>query len=79
MNECNSAIGAINVAKCNLGKVKIEPMLVAGFVLWGQGITPKRMCYDAGWSQGFGAFPLQASLLACMFAIRLIVMIVADH
>ena len=35
------------VAKCNLGKVTIEPMLVVGCVLWGQRITPKRMCYDA--------------------------------
>ena len=33
----------LNVAKCNLGKVKIEPMLVTGCVLWGQRITPKRM------------------------------------
>ena len=49
---------AINVAKCNLGKVKIEPMLVEGCVLWGQRITPKCMCYDAGWSQGFSRLPL---------------------
>ena len=69
----------INVAKCNLGKVKIEPMLVSGCVLWGQQITPKRMCYDAGWSQGFGTFPLLVWLLACVFANRLIVLIVADH
>ena len=35
-------------ANCNLGKVKIDPMLVA-VVLWCQWITRKRMCYDAGW------------------------------
>ena len=69
----------INVAKCNLGKVKIEPMLVASCVLWGLRITPKRMCYDAGWSQGFGTSPPLAWLLACVFANRLIVLIVADH
>ena len=67
------------MAKCNLGKVKTEPMLVAGCALWGQRITPKHMCYDAEWSQRFGAFPLLAWLLACVFAIRLIVLIVADH
>ena len=55
----------INVAKCNLGKVKIEPMLVAGCVLWGQRITPKRMCYDAGWSQGFSRLPL-AGVAHCL-------------
>ena len=70
---------AFNVAKCNLGKVKIEPMLVVGCVLWGQRITPKRMCYDAGWSQGFGGYPSLVWLLACVFANRLIVLIVADH
>jgi len=68
-----------NVAKCNLGKVKIEPMLVAGCVLWSQRITPKCMCYDAGWSQGFGASPSLAWLLACVFANCLSVLIVADH
>ena len=30
----------INVAKCNLGKVKIEPILVAGCVFWGLWIIP---------------------------------------
>ena len=29
----------INVAKCNLCKVKIQPMLVAGCVLWAQRVT----------------------------------------
>ena len=34
----------INVAKCNLGKVKIEPMLVAGLYLTGvSGLPLKRM------------------------------------
>ena len=28
-------------AKCNLDKVKVEPMLVAGCVFWGQRISPK--------------------------------------
>ena len=67
------------MAKCNLGKVKIEPMLVAGCVLRGQRITPKRKCFDASWSQGFGASPLLVWFLACVFANRLIVLIVADH
>ena len=70
---------SLNVAKCSLGKVKIEPMLVTGCVLWGQLITPKPMCYDVGWSQGFGASPLLAWLLACVFANCLSVLIVADH
>ena len=69
----------LNVAKCNLGKVKIESMLVAGCVLLGQRTTPKRMCYDAGWSQEFGSSTSLAWLLACVFANRLIVLIVADH
>ena len=30
----------INVAKCNLGKVKIEPMLVAGLCLLGSADNP---------------------------------------
>ena len=68
-----------NVAKCNLGKVKIEPMLVVGCVLWGQWITPKRMCCDVGWSQGFGTSPSLPWLLACVFANRLIVLIIANH
>ena len=54
-------------------------MLVAGYVLWEQQITPKHMCYDAGWSQGFDASPLLAWLLACVFANHLIVLIIADH
>ena len=34
----------INVAKCNLGKVKIKPMLVAGLCLTGViGLPPKCM------------------------------------
>ena len=68
-----------NVAKCNIGKVKIEPMLVAGCVLWVQQITPKRTRYDAGWSQGFCTFPWLAWLLACMLANRLIMLLIADH
>ena len=54
-------------------------MLVAGCLLWGQRITPKRMWHDAGWSQGFSASPSLASLLACVFANRLILLIVADR
>ena len=41
------------VAKCNLGKVKIEPMLVAGLSLTGVGgFPPKHTWHGAGWSQG---------------------------
>ena len=29
------------MAKCNLGKVKIEPMIVVGCVFWGQQINLK--------------------------------------
>jgi len=67
------------VAKCNFGKVKFEPMLLAGCVLSGQWITSKRMCYDAGWSKGFGTAPSLGWLLACVFANHLILLIVADH
>ena len=31
----------LNVANCNLDKVKIEPMLVMRCVFWGQRINPK--------------------------------------
>ena len=39
-SQAHLLVMSLNVAKCNLGKVKIEPMLVAGCVLWGQRITP---------------------------------------
>ena len=74
--KCNLVYSMLNVARCNLGKVKIEPMLVTGCVLWGQQITPKRMWHDAGWSQGFGASSSLAWLLACMFVNLLILLIV---
>ena len=32
---------SLNVAKCNSGKVKIDPMLIAGCVSWGQRVTSK--------------------------------------
>ena len=32
------------MAKCNLGKVKIEPMLVAGLCLLGSGDNPPSAC-----------------------------------
>ena len=69
----------LNVAKCNLGKVKIEPMLVAGCVLWGEQTTPKCMCSDAGWSQEFGSSTSLMWLLNCVFVNRLIVLSVAHH
>ena len=70
LNSCDF-IYSINVAKCNLGKVKIEPMLFAGCVLWGQRITPKCMCYDAGWSQGFSRLPL-AGVAHCLHICELL-------
>ena len=54
-------------------------MLLAGCVLSGRWITSKRMCYDGGWSQGFGAAPSLGWLLACVCANHLILLIVADH
>ena len=56
----------INVAKCNLGKVKIEPMLVVGLCLTGVSeLPPKCMSHDVGWSQGLGASPSLAWHFAC--------------
>ena len=60
----------VNVAKCNLGKVKIEPMLVAGCVLWGQQITWCRV-FTGVWLVPFaGVAPF------CMFANCLILLII---
>ena len=40
--------GVTNVAKCNLGKVKNEPMIVVGCVFWGQQITLKAHVTQCG-------------------------------
>ena len=58
------------MAKCNLGKDKVEPTLVAGCVLWGQQITPKCMCYDVGWSPGYMAPPF-TGVASCLHVCKL--------
>ena len=57
-----------NVAKCNLGKVKIEPMIVVGCVFWGQQITPKAHVTQCGvvaraWCHPFAS---GSTLLVCL-------------
>ena len=57
---------ADNCNKSYLGKVKNEPMLVAGLSFIGVSELPlKCMLHDVGWLQGFGASPLRAWYFAC--------------
>ena len=45
-----------HVAKCNLGKVKIEPMLVMGLCLLRSGDNPQSVC-DMMWGGHKGLAP----------------------
>ena len=61
----------LNEAKCNLGKVKIEPMLVASLYLTGiSGFPPKRTRHDVGWPghKGLGTYPSLVGHFACFGA-----------
>ena len=66
------------MAKCNLGKVKIKPMLVAGCIFWGQitlevHVTRCRVV-ARGWH------PLFAGMALCLCVANLgILLIVADQ
>ena len=64
------------MAKCNLGKVKIDPMLITGCVLWD---NPKAHMTRCGVVTRVWRLPSLAWLLACVFANCLILLIVADH
>ena len=58
------------MAKCNLGKVKIELMIVVGCVFWGQQITPKAHATQCGVVARTWCPPPPPSLMghfACVF------------